>query len=195
VGISIAVVVLVGFLVSKRIAGDSANFLVGGRMLPLALVGGALMGSAVDTNATLGNTDLAAEFGFWAGACLLLGLALCLLLTYFMQRIFAAKSPETARRTAWWCHSSSDWCGARAPPRRRWCRSSSDCPCGSCFFAMTPTMYGLDNTILYIPNAVVDASFDGWPTFIAFAASLVTYVVTALVMPAAPIRGLDIHFA
>ena len=31
VGISIAVVVFVGFLVSKRIAGDSANFLVGGR--------------------------------------------------------------------------------------------------------------------------------------------------------------------
>ena len=52
VGVSIAVVVLVGFLVSKRIAGDSANFLVGGRMLPLVLVGGALMGSAVDTNAT-----------------------------------------------------------------------------------------------------------------------------------------------
>jgi Na+/proline symporter len=62
-------------------------------------------------------------------------------------------------------------------------------------FAMTPTMYGLDNTILYIPNGVVDASFDGWPTFIAFAASLVTYVVIALVMPAAPIRGLDIHVA
>ena len=81
VGISIAVVVFVGFLVSKRIAGDSANFLVGGRMLPLVLVGGALMGSAVDTNATLGNTDLAAEFGFWAGACLPLGLALCLIFT------------------------------------------------------------------------------------------------------------------
>ena len=81
VGISIAVVVFVGFMVSKRIAGDSANFLVGGRMLPLVLVGGALMGSAVDTNATLGNTDLAAEFGFWAGACLPLGLALCLFLT------------------------------------------------------------------------------------------------------------------
>ncbi len=36
------------------------------------------MGAAVDTNATLGNTDLAFEFGFWAGACLPLGLALCL---------------------------------------------------------------------------------------------------------------------
>ena len=60
-------------------------------------------------------------------------------------------------------------------------------------FAMTPTMYGLDNTILYIPNGVFDASFDGWPTFIAFAASLVTYVAVALVTPVAPIRGLDIR--
>ena len=81
VGVSIAVVVLVGFYVSRRIEGDSSNFLVGGRMLPYWLVGGALMGSAVDTNATLGNTDLAYEFGFWAGASLPLGLALCLTLT------------------------------------------------------------------------------------------------------------------
>lgn len=62
-------------------------------------------------------------------------------------------------------------------------------------FVMTPTMYGLDNTILYIPNVVFDASFDGWPTFIAFAASLVTYVAVALVTPVAPIRGLDIRVA
>ena len=38
-------------------------------------------------------------------------------------------------------------------------------------------MYGLDNTILYIENGVFDPTFDGWPTFIAFAASLLTYVV------------------
>jgi solute:Na+ symporter, SSS family len=62
-------------------------------------------------------------------------------------------------------------------------------------FVMTPTMYGLDNTILYIPNGVFDASFDGWPTFIAFAASLATYVAIALVTPPSPIRGLDIRVA
>src|SRR5262245_39426517 len=81
VGVSVAIIVIVGFVVSKRVAGDSANFLVGGRSLPLILVSGALMGSAVDTNATLGNTDLSSAFGFWAGASLPLGLALCLLLT------------------------------------------------------------------------------------------------------------------
>ena len=62
-------------------------------------------------------------------------------------------------------------------------------------FAMTPTMYGVDNTILYLPNGVFDAAFDGWPTFIAFAASLLSYVVVALAMPAAPLRGLDIRVA
>lgn len=479
VGISIAVVVLVGFLVSKRIAGDSANFLVGGRMLPLVLVGGALMGSAVDTNATLGNTDLAAEFGFWAGACLPLGLALCLFFTGlffakpmnrmgltsfpdyyrlrfgrrveavasvmlivgfcilvagnlvaggflfnyflgvpywlgtviiaalavaytgtggliadaytaiiqmamifigavglliwmatthgiaiaegtgpldmgqmtdpaqgavinwatlialgigdivaidFMQRVFAAKSPETARRA---CFSAATGVvaicvpfgivvlsakafmpaeldgpilfvlldqyaplfltiivlcglvgasmstangailaisnvsvrnlggvrrvhvpGQRDPLLRAtriamvpmtllsiliaiyvkqtgilltlafdlllaclvvpfilglvWRRGTSVAAIASIvvglsvrlvLFVMTPTMYGLDNTILYIPNNLIDASFDGWPTFIAFAASLVTYVVIALLMRPAAIRGLDIRVA
>lgn len=81
VGISVAAIVVIGFYVSKKVEGDSANFLVGGRSLPLILVSGALMGSAVDTNATLGNADLTSAFGFWAGASPPLGLALCLLLT------------------------------------------------------------------------------------------------------------------
>lgn len=83
IGVSIGVVALVGFLVARRVGGDSTNFLVAGRLLPLPLVGAALMGQAVDTNATLGNTDLTSEFGFWAGASLPLGLALCLVLTGF----------------------------------------------------------------------------------------------------------------
>jgi solute:Na+ symporter, SSS family len=479
VGISIAVVVFVGFMVSKRVAGDSANFLVGGRMLPLVLVGGALMGSAVDTNATLGNTDLAYEFGFWAGACLPLGLALCLFLTGlffakpmnrmgltsfpdyyrlrfgrqvevaasvmlivgfcilvagnlvaggflfnyflgipywmgtviiavlavaytgtgglladaytailqmalvlvgavglliwmavthgltiadgmgplalgqmtdpaqgatvnwatlialgigdivaidFMQRVFAAKSPETARRACFGAAtgvvaicvpfglvvlsaqafmpaeldgpvlfvlldqyapllltiivlcglvgaSMSTANGAilaisnvsvrnlggvrrvhipgqRDPLLRAtriamapmtllaiviavyvkqtgilltlafdlllaclvvpfilglvWRRGTSVAAMVSIvvgltvrlmLFVMTPTMYGLDNTILYIPNGLIDASFDGWPTFIAFGASLVTYVAVALFTRPATIRGLDIRVA
>ncbi|MGB0436872.1 MAG: sodium:solute symporter, partial [Mycobacterium sp.] len=62
-------------------------------------------------------------------------------------------------------------------------------------FAMTPTIFGVDNTILYIDNGVFDGTFDGWPTFIAFAASLVTYLLVALVTPAARLRGLDIQVA
>ncbi|GAB4368824.1 MAG: sodium:solute symporter family protein [Elainellaceae cyanobacterium] len=71
----------VGVYTSKKIKGDSVNYIVAGRGLLLPLATATLMAQSVDSNATLGNTDLAAEFGFWAGASLPLGLALCLFLT------------------------------------------------------------------------------------------------------------------
>lgn len=71
----------IGIWASKQIKGDSVNYLVAGRGLMLPLAAATLMAQSVDSNATLGNTDLAAEFGFWAGASLPLGLALCLLMT------------------------------------------------------------------------------------------------------------------
>ena len=36
--------------------------------LALPLAAATLMAQSVDSNATLGNTDLSSEFGFWAGA-------------------------------------------------------------------------------------------------------------------------------
>jgi len=77
----------IGVWASKQIKGDSVNYLVAGRGLVLPLAAATLMAQSVDSNATLGNTDLAAEFGFWAGAALPLGLALCL----FLTAIFFAK--------------------------------------------------------------------------------------------------------
>ncbi|MEO1397150.1 MAG: sodium:solute symporter family protein [Cyanobacteria bacterium J06634_5] len=71
----------IGVWASKQIKGDSVNFLVAGRGLTLPLAAATLMAQSVDSNATLGNTDLAAEFGFWAGAALPIGLSLCLFLT------------------------------------------------------------------------------------------------------------------
>jgi SSS family solute:Na+ symporter len=71
----------IGVWASKQIKGDSVNFLVAGRGLALPLAGATLMAQSVDSNATLGNTDLSSEFGFWAGAALPIGLSLCLLLT------------------------------------------------------------------------------------------------------------------
>lgn len=71
----------IGVWASKQIKGDSVNFLVAGRGLALPLAAATLMAQSVDSNATLGNTDLSSEFGFWAGAALPIGLALCLLLT------------------------------------------------------------------------------------------------------------------
>ncbi|MEL7355986.1 MAG: sodium:solute symporter family protein [Cyanobacteria bacterium J06634_6] len=71
----------IGVWASKQIKGDSENFLVAGRGLALPLAASTLMAQSVDSNATLGNTDLSAEFGFWAGAALPIGLSLCLFLT------------------------------------------------------------------------------------------------------------------
>ncbi|NEQ42188.1 MAG: sodium:solute symporter [Leptolyngbya sp. SIOISBB] len=71
----------IGVWASQQIKGDSVNFLVAGRGLALPLAGATLMAQSVDSNATLGNTDLSSEFGFWAGAALPVGLSLCLLLT------------------------------------------------------------------------------------------------------------------
>ena len=51
-------------------------------------------------------------------------------------------------------------------------------------FVVTPTIFGADNTLLYIPNDLVGAGFDGYPTFLGFAASLLAFVVVALVTPA-----------
>ncbi|MEM9276747.1 MAG: sodium:solute symporter family protein [Cyanobacteria bacterium P01_F01_bin.143] len=71
----------IGIWAAKQVKGDSENYLVAGRGLVLPLAAATLMAQSVDSNATLGNTDLAAEFGFWAGASLPIGLALCLFLT------------------------------------------------------------------------------------------------------------------
>ena len=71
----------IGAWASQQIKGDSVNFLVAGRGLALPLAAATLMAQSVDSNATLGNTDLSSEFGFWAGAALPIGLSLCLFLT------------------------------------------------------------------------------------------------------------------
>lgn len=80
VGLTVLLVLAVGITVARKVDGDSANFLVAGRQLGLPLVAVALTTAAVDSNATVGNTDLSSAFGFWAGASLALGLAVCLLL-------------------------------------------------------------------------------------------------------------------
>jgi Na+/proline symporter len=77
----------IGMWAAKQVKGDSENYLVAGRGLVLPLAAATLMAQSVDSNATLGNTDLVAEFGFWAGASLPIGLALCL----FLAGLFFAK--------------------------------------------------------------------------------------------------------
>ena len=81
VSVSVLAVLIVGILVARKVDGDSANFLVAGRQLGVPLVAVSLTAAAVDSNAMVGNTDLTSQAGFWAGASLAIGLAICLLLT------------------------------------------------------------------------------------------------------------------
>ncbi|WP_114423150.1 sodium:solute symporter family protein [Nocardioides houyundeii] len=79
--LTVVLMLVVGIAVSRKVDGDSANYLVAGRSLGVPLVAVALTTAAVDSNATVGNTDLSSAYGFWAGASLALGLAICLALS------------------------------------------------------------------------------------------------------------------
>ncbi|EOM76630.1 sodium:solute symporter [Rhodococcus rhodnii] len=80
VAICLALVVAVGFYSTRRVRGETDNFLVAGRSLGTPVVAVLLMSQVVDSNATLGSADLAASFGFWAGAAMPIGVALAVLL-------------------------------------------------------------------------------------------------------------------
>jgi solute:Na+ symporter, SSS family len=49
------------------------------------------------------------------------------------------------------------------------------------FFVLTPTIYGVENTLLYVSNDVVSSAVDGWSTVWAAVASLAAYLVVATV--------------
>ncbi|HET9871133.1 MAG TPA: sodium:solute symporter family protein [Propionibacteriaceae bacterium] len=80
VSLTVLAVLVVGIGVARKIDGDSVNYLVAGRRLGVPLVAVSLTAAAVDSNATVGNTDLTAGLGFWSGASLAIGLAICLVL-------------------------------------------------------------------------------------------------------------------
>ena len=99
----IAAMMGIGLYVARKVKGDSVNYIVAGRGLILPLAAATLMAQSLDSNATLGNTDLAAGFGFWAGAALPVGLATCLFLTglFFakpMNRLNLTTLPDFFRR-------------------------------------------------------------------------------------------------
>src|SRR5687767_8828570 len=80
-GTLIAIITMIGWYLGRFIKGQSENWIVAGKQLTLPLAATTLMAQAIDSNATLGNVDLTHQFGFWSGAALPIGLALCLLLT------------------------------------------------------------------------------------------------------------------
>ena len=71
----------VGILTSRFVKSSSKRFMVAGKSLPLFFIATMLAAQSVDGNSSLGNAGLVYLFGFWAGAALPIGLALCLFLT------------------------------------------------------------------------------------------------------------------
>lgn len=104
IGGTVALLVVLGLLSSRRVKGENHNFAVAGRTLTVPLVAVLLMSQVIDSNATVGAADLASGFGFWAGAAMPLGLAL----SFMMMGLFVAEKvrqrelyslPEYFRRT------------------------------------------------------------------------------------------------
>lgn len=89
--LSLLVAVIIGAVAGRKIKGKTSNFYVAGRSLSAAMIGFALVAQAIDANATMGNTGLANDFGFWAGAALPIGLALSL---FILGKWFAPKLNE-----------------------------------------------------------------------------------------------------
>lgn len=82
---------LFGLMGGKYVKGKVENFFVAGRNMAIPLVGIALFAQAVDGNATMGQTSLAYDFGFWAGAAYPIGLAISL---FLLGKFFAPKLHE-----------------------------------------------------------------------------------------------------
>jgi Na+/proline symporter len=71
----------VGVMTSRMVKKSSKRYMIAGRSLPLFFVGTMLAAQSIDGNSSLGNAGLVLDFGFWAGAALPIGLAICLFLT------------------------------------------------------------------------------------------------------------------
>jgi len=51
------------------------------------------------------------------------------------------------------------------------------------FLVLTPTLYGVPNDILYLPNEVFTTGFDGWATLVAAVVGFGTYVILGALRP------------
>jgi solute:Na+ symporter, SSS family len=85
----LALSVIVGTLTAKLVKKSSKRYMVAGKSLPLFFVGTMLAAQSIDGNSSLGNASLVYQFGFWAGAAIPIGLAVCLILTgaFYAKRL------------------------------------------------------------------------------------------------------------
>ena len=77
----LAASLIVGTLTSRLVKRSSKRYMIAGKSLPLFFVGTMLAAQSIDGNSSLGNVSLVYQFGFWAGAVIPIGLAVCLILT------------------------------------------------------------------------------------------------------------------
>lgn len=85
---AIVIFVLIGFSTAFFVKGESKNYFVAGRSLPLWVITATLASQSLDSNAILGNVDLSYKYQFYDGAVLPIGLGLSLILNGLF---FAAK--------------------------------------------------------------------------------------------------------
>ncbi len=85
----LALSLIVGVLTSRLVKKSSKRYMIAGKSLPLFFVATMLAAQSIDGNSSLGNAGLVFTFGFWAGAALPIGLAICLFLTglFYGQRL------------------------------------------------------------------------------------------------------------
>lgn len=77
---AIVISFIIGALTYFLVHGQTENFFVAGRTLPLFVVAITLGSQSIDSNSLLGNVDLSYQFHFYDGAALPIGLGLSLLL-------------------------------------------------------------------------------------------------------------------
>ncbi|KAG5175437.1 Solute:Sodium symporter family, partial [Tribonema minus] len=78
--VAIVIYCIIGLVFLWRVRGKVEKYFVAGRSLNLFVATLALAGQSIDSNATLGNADLAYKYAWFDGAVLVLGLGLSLLL-------------------------------------------------------------------------------------------------------------------
>jgi len=71
----------IGFVAYLKIKGRAVNYYKAGALMPVWVIAITLCAQAFDANGSMGSAWRSFESGFWAGACIPLGLALCLLVT------------------------------------------------------------------------------------------------------------------
>ncbi len=83
----VALTLFIGVRTYAKIRGRATNYYVAGNAMPVGVVGITLCAQAFDANGSVGNASLVHSGGFWAGAVIPVGLALCLFIagTWFAE--------------------------------------------------------------------------------------------------------------